>query len=218
MTECVTGQIFNKPVRTPSPYITNGAVKLVKFFAPRLQVNINCLTPMAISPLGSTPQSIQVDECSQSVVEGREKFRAINTIITDQNEPSASSRQLIHHANKSLKSSMARAKGRKKAFDKLCSINDKTKTFEAGKVYTFEFLQHLVNFDTFEINLGSILGTIKLSQMMNGQPLNIMAAHQYHLEDSAGNSCNTATVIGDYMFEKLWCFDLWHESLIDSYK
>ncbi len=218
MTECITGMFFNRPLRLPAPYITNGAIKLVKFFAPRLQVKMKGPTPMAISPLGSTPQSIQVDECSRSVLEGgEEEFRATDTIIRDQEEPSVASRHLIHLANKSSKSSssMARAKVRKKAFDKLCGLNDKTKTFQTDKVYTFEFLQHLVDFDSFEMNLGSILGKFKLCHTMNEQPLNIMAAHQQHLDDYTGFSDNTTTV-GDHVFEKLWSFDLWHESIIKA--
>ena len=201
MTECITGQMFSRPLKTPAPYITKGAIKLVSFFAPRLQAKLSGEKPYVISPLGSTPQSIQVDDCAASMM----NFSASETIVREPIEPLTNCRRIIALPNKtsSMSASIARAKARKKAFDKLCGSDDKNVTFRTDKIYTFEFLQHLVNFDTMEMNLGGILGSYKLNNMLNGQPLNIMAARQY-------------STVGDdkKVFEKMWSFDLWHESIL----
>ena len=206
MTECITGQMFDKPLKPPAPYITKGAIKLITFFAPMLQANLTGRYPMAISPLGSTPQSIQVDDLTVGTNNNDEGFKACGTLLGSQEEPSSSSRRLIPlptKATKSSSSSMSRAKARKKAFDKLCGAEDKSLTFRTDKIYTFEFLQHLVNFDTLEMNLGSMLGKYKLNNMMNGQPLKIMAAQQ-------SSNCDDEKA----SFDILWSFDLWHESIL----
>ncbi len=211
MTECITGQIFSRPIRTPAPYITNGAIRVLSIFAPRLQTKLHGANQMIISPLGSTPQSIMVDElnkCSTSA----QNFKAVETLLQDLEEPSTNSRRLIDIPSKSASSSssMARAKARKKAFDKLCGSTETLScTFQTDKIYTFEFLQHLINFDTLEMNLGNIMGKYKLSHMMNGQPVSIMAAHQRPIQHSSG-------VSNKHDFQKLWSFDLWHESIVKS--
>ena len=92
-------------------------------------------------------------------------------------------------------SSLQRARARKKAFDKLYAHSSTDLKTDPSKVYTFEFLQHLFNFKEFSVELGSMLGSVPLAPMLDGQALPIMATHS----DSD---------------RRLWSFDVWHESLV----
>ena len=60
---------------------------------------------------------------------------------------------------------------RKKAFDKLYAEKSLFPKTNPSKIYTFEFLQHLFNFQEFSIELGSMLGSIHLEDILDGQPL-----------------------------------------------
>lgn len=104
-------------------------------------------------------------------------------------------------------STMQRARFRKKNFDKLFAHRERTPVTDPNKVYTFEFLQHLLSFDDFEIQLGSIMGTIPLKNILDGQPLQIMASHK-HPNPNQPNAVHN----------RLWCFDIWHEMLIPDAK
>ena len=104
-------------------------------------------------------------------------------------------------------SSMQRARFRKKNFDKLFAIGCREPLTDPNKVYTFEFLQHLLSFDDFEIQLGSLMGSIQLKDILDGQPLQIMASHK-HPNPNEPNAVHN----------RLWCFDIWHEMLIPDAK
>jgi len=202
MTQCFTGQAFDGLVKPPAPSITKGAIRIMNFFAPRLQAKFDGKKPYILSPLGSTPQTVKVDAYTNDEKEG---FRADATISDAQEEPVEDSTRLIPLSGKmsNSSSSVIRAKARKKAFDKLCGDGNASLTFQTDRAYTFEFLQHLVDFGTFELSLGSILGKYNLSSMMNGQPLKIMAGYQLPTGDQRG---------GVETLENLWSFDVWHEN------
>lgn len=120
-------------------------------------------------------------------------------------EPTDSASTLMGNSSTAT-SSLQRARHRKKLFDKLYvdqgAPSSKLMT-DPTKVYTFEFLQHLLSFDDFSIELGSILGSIPLQNILNGQPLQIMASHKHPVPNEPNAVQN-----------RLWCFDIWHEMLI----
>jgi len=210
MIECVSGQVFDRPLKLPAPYILKGVVKVLKFFSPRLQAKLNGDKPYLLSPLGSTPQTVNVD----AIVDNVGGYKADVTISETHEEPCTASRQLVPLSTKSTStSSTGRAKDRKKAFDKMCASGNKSVTFQKDKVYTFEFLQHLFNPEKFELNLGKIGGSYKLDKFLDGQCLNIMAAHQrYPLE---GEIIHNQKLVNNSILDTLWSFDLWHENLLD---
>mmetsp|Transcript_111 Transcript_111/g.245 ORF Transcript_111/g.245 Transcript_111/m.245 type:complete len:128 (-) Transcript_111:357-740(-) len=82
----------------------------------------------------------------------------------------------------------------KKAFDKLYVQKSSEIVTDPTKIYTFEFLQHMLNFQDFTIEMGSVLGSLELEHMLNGQPLQILAEHV------PTRGC-------------LWSFDVWNECL-----
>jgi len=205
MTECYTGQSFSDPLNLPPSYVCKGSMKILNFFAPKMQAKFNGPKPVILSPLGSTPQTIYVDN---------EREQMCRNLSDQQAEPLDESKMLIPLGHKvATLSSVGRSKARKKAFDKLCSIDDKTSTFSTDKVYTFEFLQHLLNFQEFEMSLGKMLGKFKMSQLLNGQPLKIMACHQRPLSEGDCISID-CKVLDGCALEPFWSFDIFHESII----
>eukprot|EP00957_Ditylum_brightwellii_P188525 14352390-Ditylum_brightwellii.AAC.1 len=59
MMQCVTGLILQRPLgKLPPSWLVRGAEKMMKIFAPKLQLRSGGTHPGAISPLGSTPQVI----------------------------------------------------------------------------------------------------------------------------------------------------------------
>lgn len=183
-TELTTGFQFDRPCgKLPAKWILRGGIKVLSFFAPQLDAKMEGEKPHSLTPLGSTPQVICVDHDIAA-----EPIQGIHE------EPLQGGRTLLGHSCQAP-TSLQRARTRKKAFDKLFvnkSLEPKTDT---SKIYTFEFLQHLFNFQEFSIELGSMLGSVELKDVLDGQPLQIMATH------------------GD---QRIWSFDIWHESLWES--
>ncbi len=207
MNQCVVGQTFSRPIKPPAPYVAKAAFKVMRFFAPRLIASIDSHKPHVLSPLGSTPQTLIVDSCDNDERLQNGEFKANASISKSLSEPIEDSRRLVPCGKyaSTLPSSAARAKARKKVFDKLCADNDDSITFRTDKIYTFEFLQHLMNFEKLEVGLGSMLGKMKLAPILDGQPMNLQAACQL-------------TFGKEPTFEPLWSFDLWHESIIHDQK
>uniref|UniRef100_A0A7S3L713 Domain of unknown function at the cortex 1 domain-containing protein n=1 Tax=Amphora coffeiformis TaxID=265554 RepID=A0A7S3L713_9STRA len=183
-TECKTGFVLDRPAgKLPAKWILKGAVKVLSFFAPHLEVKFDGPRPMSMTPLGSTPQVLAVHNPEEPYsIEGM------------QEEPSRKEHTLLGEAS-SATNTLQRARARKKAFDKLYAHGSKEPKTDTSKVYTFEFLQHLFNFQDFSVELGSMLGPVPLAPIVDGQALPIMATH------------------ADFD-RRLWSFDVWHESLV----
>ena len=115
-----------------------------------------------------------------------------------QEEPTKKQHTLLGEVS-TASSSLQRAKLRKKQFDKLYAHQSTTPKTDPSKVYTFEFLQHLFDFQEFSIELGSMLGSVPLAPILDGQALPNMASY------------------ADYD-QRLWSFDVWHESLVTGCK
>lgn len=106
------------------------------------------------------------------------------------------------------KSGGQRLKHRKKLMNKMFSKrhtkNSVNSTFSSNTEYTFEFYQHLIDFDQFSLKLPMYKPT--LSGPMNGQPLQVMAAQQ---KSENGKNLD---------LRYLWSFDIWHKSLLKDAK
>jgi Protein of unknown function (DUF1769) len=195
-TDLVAGSVMDRPYgRLPPKWIMKGAIKVLSFFAPQLEVELECVRPKTMAPLGSTPQALIVQKVGPQ--------DALTSLDDKVEEPASAKNSLLGAAYPGT-SSLQRARGRKKAFDRLFSMRSqspKTMTSEGGKdiYYTFEFLQHLVNFEDFSVELGNLLGSIPIAPILSGAPIPIMAMVKE----------------GE---EKLWSFDLWHQSLVEGAK
>ena len=182
LNDLMTGLQLERPCgKLPPKWILNSTVKLMSFFAPQMQTNLTGPRPMSISPLGSTPQLIRVN----GDLDMEQK----------QEEPIVNEETVLGIAS-DAPTSLARAKFRKKALDKMFSNRSSDMpSLTPDNIYTFEFLQHLLSFADFTLELGSMLGRIPLSDVLHGQALPVMAFNQD---------------------QKLWSFDIFHESLMDE--
>jgi len=194
MTDCVTGMSFyRKYGKLPPKWIVKGALKVIAFFAPQLDCQLDGPAPRSITPLGSTPQVLKVEN------------EAGGSLAAMQEEPTLDNETLLGEAS-DASTSLTRARFRKKAFDKLYASKSKHPLVDPTKVYTFEFLQHLVNFTELEIELGSFLGNLQLAEVLNGQPLQIVAGKHDEEESKQLSSVENT----------LWAFDIWHEKLFST--
>ncbi|KAG7351017.1 hypothetical protein IV203_010377 [Nitzschia inconspicua] len=167
--------------KLPAKWILRGGMKVLSFFAPQLDAQLEGDRPYSVTPLGSTAQSIAVDT-PETLPSSMESGLC---------EPKEAHRTLIGQSSDAA-TSFQRAKLRKKVFDKYFVAKSQEPMADPSKIYTFEFLQHLFNFETFSIELGNMLGSVELEEVLDGQPLQIMAA------------------FGE---QPLWSFDVWHECL-----
>ena len=228
MSKCVTGQVFRRPARNlPPRFILKSAVKVISKLAPQLQANFDGMRPCFFSPLVSTAQTVLAEgtpsgystECDSSNSDTEDKpckyclyAGAGASIESMLEEPDPQHPTSMHW---SLKAALGipipkskkggKIKSRKKAFDRLSSQKAENPCFDTQTVYTFEFFQHMLMFDTLSVNLGGIAGRHDLSPVLDGQPLKFMAAH---LSDDSRSS------VSDLKW--LWNFDIWHENLYDD--
>lgn len=229
----------------------NGALNVVRFFAPQLQTSVTGPRPYSLTPLGSTPQSLivhdmdAVDDTTDDM-SLTDRMKCDLTMEVPQEEPRIDTNTLIGHAS-NASSSMQRARYRKKHFDKMYSDarhhhNSSSKSLQLegtslntdpSKIYTFEFLQHLLSFDDFTIELGSIVGSVQLQTILHGQPLQIMSSYQNPIPLSSSGADTTKTnndsrttskllsssssvsnkIPNKLLQNRFWCFDIWHEML-----
>jgi hypothetical protein len=184
MNDLVSGFQLQRPFgKLPPKWILKGGLKLLSFFAPQLEAQLDGQHPTSFAPLGSTPQCVLVD--AEVDIEHRLQ------------EPAQAQETLLGVAS-DAPTTLARARFRKKAFDKLC-MQGVAPILSPEKTYVFEFLQHLVNFNEFELELGSMFGSISLVDALDGQALPVMAV------------CRSTG-------ERLWSFDIFHQGLIPDSK
>jgi Protein of unknown function (DUF1769) len=167
--------------KLPSKWILKSALNVLKFFAPQLDARVDGPNPYSLSPLGSMPQTVIVEDIDATVV----------NIAESLSEPTEASKTLMNKVSTSS-STVQRARVRKKAFDKLFSDKQDEFMTDTSKIYTFEFLQHLISFDDLSIDLGSMFGSVPLAEILDGQPIQICSL---------------------YRGQKIWSFDIWHELL-----
>lgn len=125
----------------------------------------------------------------------------------------------------------SRMKSRKRAYDRLFSASSPPSSpgpcFDVNKVYTFEFFQHLLVFDEFAVDLGSVVGRHGLTRVLNGQPLKFMAAllrkeaeeggvHGDGDDDDDKTKGGQEKLADSATLEYLWNFDIWHECLYED--
>ena len=210
MTNCITGQVLNRKCgKLPPKLVLCGAVKIISYFAPQLKVKLDTDKPYSISPLGSTPQVLQLKRTGGYDA----NYQADESIESNQEEPTdvaSSLLSLMGFEPSNAPTSIARARVRKRHFDKLYAENDKSLVFDRSTEYSFESLQHLIDFDDFSVDLGSIAGKVFLKELLDGQPLKLMAAKR---RDVMCDQCNKGQGLDlDY----LWSFDIFHEAVYED--
>jgi hypothetical protein len=198
----------------PSKFALRTAVKIAGIFSPRMDADLECASPRILSPLCSTAQTINV---SRNIRKG-----FISPHIEDSHaepcfySPASLVYDLCQSTSKHQTSSTNRVQHRKSAFDAVydayvSSTTDASPCFDQDAEYTFEFLQHLIDYNDLSLDCGKVLGKIKLGGALRGQPVRFVSVVKRE---------NKHKLQGDLLdmdkFGCLWSFDLWHKSLLPS--
>ena len=197
MNNCYTGHIFNRQLSNlPSRMIRSPIIKIMHIFAPRLNANFEQSNPQFTSPLLSTPQCI-ISKDTTSPLQDLEE------ILQEPTDETSILHDLLEQTSEIISITTGTTPPhsyRKKIADGHNSNKNET-FFNVNKEYTFEFLQHLVHYPTFSINIPKTSKSYCLSKLLNGQPLKIMAGFY--------NDEKTKDV-------NLWDFELWNEAVYDD--
>ena len=203
MSECVTGQSFDRPAgKLPARWIVTSFIKFVTTLAPQLEATVDGHEPRFLTPLVATAHTVLAREREV----GNNDFQ--DDLETPVEEPPATdSESLVNQSileglgmkAKDSSSAGGRMKARKKVYNEIAAKKMKEPCFSTDKEYTFEFYQHMLDFgEELAIDMGRPIGKVGLAQATDGQPIKVMAAHK---------DPNTKEL------DTLWSFDLWHESL-----
>lgn len=169
--------------KVPPKWLLWTILKVVHFFAPQLQTKLDGEYPYALSPLGSAPRTVTVhqEEPTDLLGDNREEPTTQKESLTGKAYP--------------IKNPLERARARKKHFDQMFKANNTNFCTGDQTTYTFQFLQHLLDYHTSSIDLGSI--NYDMNDLLGGQPFQIMAEHDG---------------------EPLWMFEIWNENILEDAK
>lgn len=211
MASCVSGLLLDQPLvisrktnsNAPPRWILRAAVKIANILSPRMDAELECDHPRVLSPLCSTAQTIRKLVKKEEPVyldEPHEEPRpdSAASLVADLKKRSGDENDANY------------AQYRKRTFntiydDYVQSDSNESPHFDDSE-YTFEFLQHLVDYNDLSLDLGRAMGKIKLGAALRGQPVRIIAIS--NPRDEQGKIAKA--VLSDQT--SLWAFDLWHAS------
>lgn len=197
----------------PSKWALRAAVKVAGVFSPRMDADLECEHPRILSPLCSSAQTIIV---SRNYNSGGGNSTRIEELLKE--PPISSDASLVKDICKSLTtnhnkhaSTINPTQQRKCLFDDVYDVhtdsssqagNSSTVCFDPNAEYTFEFLQHLIDYNDLSLDLGKIIGKVKLSGGLRGQPARFVSVvkKRRHVKPTPDN------------LDFLWSFDIWHKS------
>lgn len=191
-----TGTRLGRPCgRLPPKWIMWTAMKVIHFFAPQLQTQMENITrPYVLSPLGSAPRTIIVED---KMVDTHNSSG--DNMSKELTEPVDSAHSILGRDNPVV-NPLDRARARKRQLDQWFMAKSKTPSAQMDKIYTFEFLQHLFDYHSFSIELGSSVH-VGVKDILYGQPLQLMA--EYHRDGQEIDDPDN----------NLWAFEIWNECL-----
>lgn len=210
MATCVSGLLLDRPLiisrkvnsDAPPRWILRAAVKIAHILSPRMDAELECDHPRVLSPLCSTAQTIR-----------KHARKEVPVYLDDpQEEPHPNSpASLVGDLKKggADESDANYAQYRKRTFNNIyddyvkSNSNTVSPHFDDSE-YTFEFLQHLVDYN--DLSLDSPMGKKTLGAGLHGQPVRIIAIS--NATDEQGGI--SKAVLNDAT--SLWAFDLWHAS------
>lgn len=204
MATCASGLILDRPLiisrkvnrDAPPRWILRAAVKIANILSPRMDAELECDHPRVLSPLCSTAQTIRKHSQKEDPV-----------YLDDPQEephPDSPASLVADFKERGADESGANyAQYRKRTFnhiyDDFVQSNSNVSPHFDDSEYTFEFLQHLVDYN--DLSLDSPMGKKTLGAGLHGQPVRIIAI---------SNATDGKPVLNDKT--SLWAFDLWHAS------
>jgi Protein of unknown function (DUF1769) len=197
----VTGNRLYRPCgKLPPSIVMWATMKVIHFFAPQLNMRLEkCDRPYVLSPFGSAPRTIVVED--SHIDPGNSN----GSLTRDLNEPTKAFQSILAKDNP-IKNPLERARARKKHMDQSFISKSATPVTDPNKIYTFEFLQHLLDYQKFQIDVSHSVHT-KLKDLLDGQPLQLMA--ECNMEAAEGSSIGS---------NELFSFEIWNECLWEDAK
>lgn len=208
-----TGKNTSSNGNLPSKWALRAAVKVAGVFSPRMDADLECEHPRILSPLCSSAQTIIVSRRSNN--SGGGTSTRIEAPLKE--PPTSSESSLVKDICKSSTTNHNKhatinpTQQRKSLFDDMYDAHtdsssqansNSTVCFDPNAEYTFEFLQHLIDYNDLSLDLGKIIGKVKLSGGLRGQPARFVSVvkKRRHVNPTPDN------------LDFLWSFDIWHKS------
>lgn len=196
----------------PPKWALRAAVKVASVFSPQIDADLDCANPRVFSPLCSTAQTISVcrDEGNKGAMTRLEETQVEPCCRSDESIVS----DLKQTSFNSCSTAGDNVQQRKRVFNAVHdafagSQSSLSPCFDSDAIYTFEFLQHLVDYNDLSLDLGKVLGKVRLGGALRGQPIRFISAT---VKTSSRSSTDEQVKMQD--LECLWSFDLWHRSLL----
>lgn len=213
----------NDSTNLPPKWMLRTAVRVAGVFSPRIDANLECSHPRILTPLCSTAQTIirhdnglspRLDELHEEPC-----IDSDTSLVVDLCGLSPLSTLLLHSSKQSNNTSNVQRRKRYSdaVYDKRiesiadCSGRQSSATspcFDTDAEYTFEFLQHLIDYNDLSLDLGRVVGKVKLGAALRGQPVRFISAA---VKQRGSNESKELTLTD---VDCLWSFDLWHKSLL----
>ncbi|KAL3806884.1 hypothetical protein ACHAXA_006600 [Cyclostephanos tholiformis] len=205
----------------PSKWALRAAVKVAEVFSPRMDADLECAHPRILSPLCSTAQTIIVSRKS-----GEEGVSPLLDAPLAEPPPHSDASFIKDLKKFSAKDhnndTTYRVQQRKAAFYEVYDAHIDSHTngssrvntspcFDPGAEYTFEFLQHLVDYNDLSLDLGKVIGKVKLGGALRGQPARFVSAVK---QRKSTNPSPDGSQWNPENLDFIWSFDLWHKSLL----
>lgn len=212
MASCLSGLLLDKPLATarkaPPRWVLRAAVRVANIFSPRMDADLECQHPRVLSPLCSTAQTIRrhKDNMEELYLDGPH-----NEPHPDSTSSLACTFKKRSHYDKSINYDQYRKRSFNAIYDDYMeSSGPSSSSYFDDSEYTFEFLQHLVDYNELSLDLGRAMGKMKLGAGLSGQPVRVAAlSNPKHAQRGLDGSLLTAETC-------LWSFDLWHASNAQS--
>lgn len=206
----------------PPKWMLSSAVKVAGVFSPRIDADLECSHPRILTPLCSTAQTIiRHDNGLSPRLDGLHEEPCIDSdtsLVFDlcglSPLSAPSPKKKSNNANNDVQS---RKRYSDAVYDKRvesiadCSVRQTSATspcFDTDAEYTFEFLQHLIDYNDLSLDLGRVVGKVKLGAALRGQPVRFISAAVKQRGSSESKELKLKDV------DCLWSFDLWHKSLL----
>jgi len=200
----------------PPKWVLRAVVKVAGFFSPRMDADLECAHPRILSPLCSSAQTAYLTKTADKSKTPLDEIHS---------EPTPDSyASLAHSLNKAaVKKNINAVQYRKRSFDavydeRMLSLKHNSNQsgsscpcFDPDAEYTFEFLQHLVDYNELSLDMGMAFGKMKLGAAIRGQPIRFIAALRSDTKGKSGDPSSPPLALKHV--KCLWSFDLWHESL-----
>jgi hypothetical protein len=179
MDEVYVGQAFDESI-CPSNFVTSLFSPLINLIQPASQTDLTCKQPYILSPLMSTMQKISIDTPgSEPTIQNFSEINEnLNAIGIDLN----SNDRKIYFSNQS---------------------NLASHTFTADdNIWTFDFYQHLLSIDKFEIGMSAF--NVDITSVIGKQPIKHMAIRW---KPNSGDDDNCAPL----NCPSIYSFEFFHE-------